>query len=208
MWVRPQAESFWGAEGPEAEIRRRAAGFALSFNQRFIVSVIALSARRNSFRLGSRDSTAKSAIYCTLVTELIHTITLGAQTSGDDDRTGEHVLELRKLLAANCKGPYSVEISEFALVLRVGGNMQEFDFEGCERIRRNRKGKYITVDLGFPSRKWRGVSDSKIRRYLADIVETGLLCCLHRLKKDKVKVHEAKLMNDFTNLKKDFLGNG
>ena len=142
------------------------------------------------------------------MTRLADTLTLGVQSSGDDDRTGEHVLELRRLLAARCKGPYSDEISEFALVLRIGGKMQEFDFEGCERIRRNRKDRYITVDLGFPSRKWRGVSDSEIRRYLADIVETGLLCCLHRLKKDKVKVHEAKLMNDFTNVKQHFLRDG
>jgi hypothetical protein len=156
----------------------------------------------------NQESAAKLRYICALVTKSIHTITLGMQTSGDDDRTGEHVVELRKLLAAYCNGPYSDEIAEFALVLRVGGKMQEFDFEGCERIRRNRKGRYITVDLGFPSRKWRGVSDSVIRGYLADIVETGLLCCLHRLKKDKAKVQEAKLMNDFTNVKKDFLGNG
>ena len=142
------------------------------------------------------------------MTELTDTITLGMQSSGDDDRTGKHVLELRKLLAKSCKGPYSEEISEFALVLRIGGNMQEFDFEGCERIRRNRKDRYITVDLGFPSRRWRGLPDSEIRRYLADIVETGLLCCLHRLKKDKVKVHETKLLNDFANVKQHFLGNG
>jgi hypothetical protein len=142
------------------------------------------------------------------MTEMTDTITLGVQSSGDDDRTGELVLELRRLLAARCKGPYSDEISEFALVLRIGGKMQEFDFEGCERVRRNRKDRYITVDVGFPSRKWRGVSDSEIRRYLADIVETGLLCCLHRLKKDKARVHEAKLMNDFTNVKQHFLRNG
>jgi len=92
---------------------------------------------------------AKLRYICALVTGLCDTITLGVQSSGDDDRTGEHVLELRKLLAAHCKGPYSDEISEFALVLRVGGNMQEFDFEGCECIRRNRKDRYITVDLGF-----------------------------------------------------------
>ena len=55
------------------------------------------------------------------MTELSGTITLGVQSSGDDDRIGEHVLELRSLLAAYCKGPYSDEISEFALVLRVGG---------------------------------------------------------------------------------------
>ena len=130
------------------------------------------------------------------------------QTSGDDDRTDKHVLELRKLLAVHCKGPYSDEISEFALVLRIGGNMQEFDFEGCERIRRNRKDRYITVDLGFPSQKWRGMSDSAIRSYLANLVETGLLCCVHRLKKDKAKVHEAELMNDFAKVKNNFLGTG
>ncbi|SRR6266480_2278438 len=142
------------------------------------------------------------------MTELPDTVTLGVQSSGDDDCTHKHVLKLRKLLAACCKGPYSEEISEFALVLRIGGNMQDFDLEGCERIRRNRKDKYITVDLGFPSRRWKGVTDSEIRRYLADIVETGLLCCLHRLKKDKVKVHEVSLMNDFTKVKRHFLGKG
>ena len=142
------------------------------------------------------------------MTGLTNTITLGVQSSGDDDRTAKHVLELRKLLAASCKGPYSEEISEFALVLRIGGNMQDFDFEGCERIRRNRKDKYITVDLGFPSRRWKGVTDTEIRSYLAEVVETGLLCCLHRLKKDKVKVHESSLMSDFAKAKRHFLGKG
>jgi len=132
------------------------------------------------------------------------TVTLGVQTSGDDDRTSAHILVLRKLLAAKCVGPYSEEISEFALILRVGGTMQEFDFEGCERIRRNRKDKYITVDLGFPSHRWRGVSDDEIRRYLGDIVETGLLCCLNRLKKDKTAV-SPQLMEDYAEVKRLFL---
>jgi len=140
------------------------------------------------------------------MTELTRaTISLGAQSSGDDDRTDKHILELRKLLATYCKGPYSEEIAEFALILRIGGEFQEFDFEGCERIRRNRKGKYITVDLGFPSRRWKGANDSDIREYLAGIVETGLLCCLHRLKKDKVEVVDAALMRDFASVKRRFL---
>ena len=137
---------------------------------------------------------------------LPNAITLGAQCSGDDDRTGKHVLELRKLPAAFCKGPYSEEISEFALVLRIGGNMQEFDFEGCERIRRNRKNKYITIDLGFPSRRWRGATDKEIRKYLTDVVETGLLCCLHRLAKDKVVVNQSCLLSDFAEVKLHSLG--
>ena len=133
------------------------------------------------------------------------TITLGVQTSGDDDRTDKHVLELRKLLATCCGGPYTSEVREFALILRIGGKFQEFNFEGCERVRRNRRSKYITVDLGFPSRRWRGVSDSEIRKYLVGVVETGLLCCLHRLEKDKVEVRNAALMKDFAEVKRRFL---
>jgi hypothetical protein len=92
------------------------------------------------------------------------TITLGVQTSGDDNRTGIHVLELRKLLMARCKGPYSRGIAEFAPHIEDRGNMQEFDFEGCRRIRRNRKSKYITVDLGFPSYRCKNASDCEIRK--------------------------------------------
>jgi hypothetical protein len=139
------------------------------------------------------------------MTETTDTVTLGMQTSGDDDHTNEHVLDLRKLMATHCKGPYSEEVVEFALILRIGGDMQEFDFEGCERIRRNRKGRYITVDLGFPSRRWRGVSDEEMRKYLAELVETGLLCCLSRLHKDKTQVQSSKLMSDFASVKQMFL---
>jgi hypothetical protein len=133
------------------------------------------------------------------------TVTLGAQTSGDDDRTGEPILELRRLLAKHCTGPYCTEVDEFALILRIGGNMQESDFEGCERLRRNRKGKYITVDLGFPSRRWRRASNDRIRAYLAGLVEKGLLCCIQRLEKDKVRVDSTRLLADFHVAKSLFL---
>ena len=132
-------------------------------------------------------------------------ITLGVQTSREDNRTDKPVLEFRKLLAACCLGSYSPEIREFALILRVGGEMQEFDFEGCERIRRNRKQKYITVDLGFPSDRWKGATDHEIRGYLAEAVETGLLCCIRRLEKDKSPIDSAKLMGDFAKAKQSFL---
>jgi hypothetical protein len=138
--------------------------------------------------------------------DLTHaTITLGVQTSREDDRTGKPVLEMRKLLATHCEGPYSSEIREFALILRVGGDMQEFNFEGCERIRRNRKQKYITLDLGFPSNRWKAAPESSIREYLAEAVETGLLCCIKRLQTDKSPVDSARLMGDFAKVKQLFL---
>lgn len=132
-------------------------------------------------------------------------ITLGAQTSVEDDKTMKHVIALRKLLAARCTSPYSVDIAEFALILRVGGNLNEFDFEGCERIRRNRKQKFITVDIGFPSRLWKNAADAEIKRFLAEAVETGLLCCLQRLEKDRTPVDLSRLLSDYALVKRDFL---
>ena len=133
------------------------------------------------------------------------TITLGVQTSREDDRTDKPVLEMRRLLATYCQGPYSPEIRQFALILRIGGEMQEFNFEGGERIRRNRKQKYITVDLGFPSNRWKGATESGIREYLAEAVETGLLCCIRRLETDKSPVDSARFMGDFAKVKQLFL---
>ena len=135
----------------------------------------------------------------------VATITLGMQTSREDNRTGRHVLEMRKLLAEHCRGPYSPEIDEFALILRIGGEMQEFDFEGCERIRRNRKKKYITLDLGFPSSKWKAATDAEIRQFIVEAVETGLLCCIRHLQKDKTTIDSAKLISDFCKARRVFL---
>ena len=95
----------------------------------------------------------------------------------------------------HCKGPYSDEIDEFALILRIGGQMQEFDFEGCERIRRSRKHRYITVDLGFPSRRWKRVTETS--KYFAELVETGLLCFARRLTKTGLKSTLQRLISDF-----------
>jgi hypothetical protein len=131
-------------------------------------------------------------------------VTLGVQSSGDDDRTLEHVLTFRKLLREFCKGPYAADIDEFALILRIGGNMQEFA-EGCDHIRRSRKNKYITVDIGFPSHQWRRRPDEYIRDALANAVEAGLLRCLMRLETDKATVDRDQLLSDFSRAKSAFL---
>lgn len=83
--------------------------------------------------------------------------------------------------------------------------MQEFDFAGCERVRRNRKAGYITLDIAFPSREWKGRSNLHIRKFLLQIVEMGLRCCLDRLRKEKVPVQEEKLLADFSHVKDLFL---
>jgi hypothetical protein len=86
--------------------------------------------------------------------------------------------------------------------------MLEFDFKGCERIRRNKKNAYITADLGFPSYEWKDKSDEHIKRYLAQSVETGLRCCLERLERDGVAVEGHRLLTDYEHVKEQYLGAG
>ena len=133
------------------------------------------------------------------------TITLGMQTSREDDRTSSHVLALRKLLASRCKGPYAKEIKEFALILRIGGEMMEFDFKGCEGIKVNKKNQYITVDLGFPSYEWKGKSDSHIRAFLAGAVLEGLHCCIEHLEKRGAAVDGGRILSDFESVRQEYL---
>ena len=83
--------------------------------------------------------------------------------------------------------------------------MQEFDFVGCERLRRNRKGRYITVDLAFPTKHWKDKSAAYVRQYLVVVTELGLRCCVERLQKDKVVFFQASILDDFQGARIEFL---
>ena len=61
------------------------------------------------------------------------------------------------------------------------------------------------MDLGLPSYRWKGAPDSSIPEYLAEAVETGLLCCIRRLEADKSALDSTKLMADFEKAKRLFL---
>ncbi len=132
-------------------------------------------------------------------------ITLGMQTSGDDRQTRPHVLEFRKLLAEICRGSYSPDIDEFALIFRIGGKFQSVDFVGCQRLRRNRKGRYITVDLGFPETDWKGRPDPYIREFVLKSVEEGLKCCSDRLEKDNAEFKSESLRSDLARVRKLYI---
>jgi hypothetical protein len=135
------------------------------------------------------------------------TITLGAQT-GDpksSEVTVPQFMPLRELLSTICKGPYSSEVDEFALILRIDGEIWSWDFEGCQKLRRSKKERYITIDIGVPRRRWEDVPSSDIRKYLAECVETALLLCIDRLRKDKVDVNADALMADYRKVKTAYI---
>ena len=114
-------------------------------------------------------------------------------------------LPLRKLLKEYCRGPYSSEVDEFSMVLRVDGDLVYWKKEGCDRMRRSKKGRYITIDIYVPRERWDGVRGIEIRRYLAACAEDALHRMIGKLQHDKAPVDGAALLRDFALVKERYL---
>lgn len=116
-----------------------------------------------------------------------------------------HLIELRKLLKEYCNTAYSPEIEEFAPIARIDGDIWYWNFEGCQKLRYNKKEKYLTIDIGMPKSRWEGVEQRSIRRYLFDNLKEGLLQIVKRLKQEKIQVDEEKLIFDLGRVERAFL---
>ena len=135
------------------------------------------------------------------------TIPVGVQ-AGDvpsDRATNPHIRPLRKLLETHCRGPYSADVDEFSLVLRIDGDIWYWNQEGCDRMRRSKKERYITIDIYVPRSRWEGVTGLEIRKYLAACVEDAFQRMIGKLRKDKVVVNGDALLQDFAIVKEKYL---
>ncbi|MDA8212700.1 MAG: hypothetical protein M0021_12595 [Clostridia bacterium] len=134
-------------------------------------------------------------------------ITFGSQMG--DNKAAEavqlHLIKLRKLLKKYCKEPYSDVINEFAPIARVDGEIWHWDFEGCQKLRLNRKERYITIDIGVPRNRWEGISPLEIRKYLIENLRQALILMVNKLKKEKIFVDEGRLFQDFAKVEQEYL---
>ncbi len=121
------------------------------------------------------------------------------------EATQPHYGPLRKLLKSYCKGPYSQDVDEFYLALRIDGDIDHWEREGCEHIRRSKKERYISIDIYVPRWKWQAVSGMEIRHYLAECVEQAFRLMLGRLQKDKTKVDDEALLRDLGRVREHYL---
>ncbi len=135
------------------------------------------------------------------------TVTLGVQSGGAraGERMEPHFYPLRKLLQAHCQGPYSPDIDEFSLILRIDGDIDRWEQEGCDRMRRNKKERYITIDIYVPRQRWDGVNGLEIRQYLTACVEEAFRRMLDKLQRDKTTVDGTALLDDFAIVRKQYL---
>lgn len=135
------------------------------------------------------------------------TVTMGVQAGSVAafDATQPHYGPLRNLLTEHCVGPYSSEVDEFYLVLRIDGDIGHWEKEGCDRLRRSRKTRYITVDIYVPRERWEGVSGIEIRKYLAVCAGEALRLMIDKLRRDKSPIEGEALLRDFEVVKERYL---
>lgn len=135
------------------------------------------------------------------------TLTLAAQLYGPDpdESTSLAHHELRQLLREKCKGPYSSEVGEFALILRIDGKFHQWNREGCAYLRRSFKEKYITIDIFVPTWRWKNKSEREIREYFAEGAREALTLCIKRLQKDKTPVDGERLLSDYETVVEEYL---
>ncbi|HPH28499.1 MAG TPA: hypothetical protein PLA87_16735 [Pseudomonadota bacterium] len=135
------------------------------------------------------------------------TVIVGVQ-AGDvpaSRSTDPHIRPLRKLLQAHCQGPYSPDVDELSLVMRIDGDIDHWEQEGTDRMRRSKKERYITIDIYVPRARWEGVSGLQIREYLVACVEEAFRKMIDKLQRDKVAVDGDALLRDFATVREQYL---
>jgi hypothetical protein len=134
-------------------------------------------------------------------------ITLGVQ-SGDvesSEASRPAFMGLRKKLEVHCTAQYSPTIKEFAIVLRICGSLWQFEGEGVQKLRVNKKEEYVTADYVVPEARWKGVSLEETKRYLAAAVTETVRAMSDKLVKSRIVVDSIKLAEDVSKATAAFL---
>lgn len=98
------------------------------------------------------------------------TISLDAGGSRAGRTFGPVYRELNELLAHECQDRYSDEIDRLCPVLRVSGEVADFAFRGFAALRRNRRTRVVTFDVGILREDWEDKGPAEIRGSLLQIL--------------------------------------
>jgi hypothetical protein len=121
-------------------------------------------------------------------------VTIGEDVGGENafDATRSVMSHLRTLLKKSFPGKMCSDIHELALLIRIDGDTHKFKFRGPERIRLNRKKRYISIDIGLEKGDW-DVPQSKFKKTLSEFILDGLERVLERLRKNRITCDENRI---------------
>jgi hypothetical protein len=92
----------------------------------------------------------------------------------------------------------SDDLDYFSIVFRVAGEFNNFDNgDGCERIKKSRRAKVITMDYVIPQHKWEKMSDDEFKIYISEAVKECFIELKKKAKSLKWEFNEDKLDADF-----------
>jgi hypothetical protein len=133
-------------------------------------------------------------------------ITLGAQIGGDVayERTNEHILQLRRVLARRCTKGVSANLDEIALILRVDGEVQKFGFRGTRKPKYRKRQRFMEIEIGVPRASWARHSAKVFRDNLLKEVEHSVDVCLEELERLGVPINTRKLLKCLEKARGDF----
>lgn len=120
-------------------------------------------------------------------------ISFGSQMG--DTRSADIVqpqlIYLRKLLNQYCTSAYTVEGFEFAPILRVDGDIWVFNFVGVDKVRINKKDKYVSADIGMPREIWVRGDALGIRTFIIINLIASIDAMVNRLQMHGITVNSV-----------------
>lgn len=123
-------------------------------------------------------------------------ISIGLQSGGPDNSFMWPKVHLVKMLEKHCARNYAESVDHFALVLRVSGAFDDFGSEAIERIRLARVQRTISADIVVPEDRWRGLTETGLKAYLAQQVRAALESCVAKQRKAKLPIEGTALLRD------------
>lgn len=106
-----------------------------------------------------------------------------------------HFRAIKKALKKHRDSRYCDSIDEFSFLLRVDGQITQWEFYGCENIDFNLKERFISIDVGVPILIWKK-SNKDIADYFSKSILEGADKMVEYLLEKNISIEKKALRND------------
>jgi hypothetical protein len=138
----------------------------------------------------------------------MNTFSLGAQIGGPDlpIRIDDQTQQLRNEFNA-WAGDYTKVITEFAFLLRIDASIhsytKQWNIVGAQKAKRKRD--WVEVEVGVPESWWHDDEGRLYKWHLANAIDEGMRSIVELLKRNRHKIDDSSLMQDWQTIKARFL---
>jgi hypothetical protein len=140
----------------------------------------------------------------------LNLFSLGAQEGGQVGKQAVEQMQQLRNLFNKWTGEYSVDIREFAFLLRVDAELHRYtamwNILGAQKAKRRRD--WVEVEIGIPETWWRLAHTNEFKKRLAEEVEKGFTSMIDVLRKNRRDIKAELLLKDWSQIKSKFLEPG